>query len=129
VLSAGEFLPNYDPGVKASALSTGGSLTLIESTIEGGPPRHVHSHEDEGFYLLDGSLTVYCGDDVFEAGARSFVFLPRGVPHHFRTSSGPATMLLIVTPGGIEEYFREVRRTSDPVEQDQIGEKYGIHRV
>ena len=28
--------------VKASGRSTGGSLTLIEVTIDGGPPRHTH---------------------------------------------------------------------------------------
>jgi hypothetical protein len=40
-------------GIKASAASTGGSLTLIESIIHGGPPRHVHAHEDESLYVLD----------------------------------------------------------------------------
>ncbi len=28
------------------------SLTLIEATIDGGPPRHIHSREDESFYVL-----------------------------------------------------------------------------
>jgi mannose-6-phosphate isomerase-like protein (cupin superfamily) len=125
----GAGLSGGDPGIKASAASTGGSLTLIESRIQGGPPRHVHTHEDESFYVLDGSLTVHCGDDVFEADPRSFVFLPRRVPHHFETKAGQATVLLIVTPGGLEAYFREVNAAPDESSQHQIGARYGIHLV
>jgi hypothetical protein len=33
------------------------------------------------------------------------VFLPRNLPHVFRSVGGPATALLIVTPGGLDEYF------------------------
>jgi len=89
----------------------------------------VHTHEDESFYVLDGSLTVYCGDEIFEAGPRDFVFLPRGVPHHFTTDSRPATVLLLVTPGGIEAYFREINQARDQATQQQVSIKYGIHQV
>jgi mannose-6-phosphate isomerase-like protein (cupin superfamily) len=129
MLVDGESLPGADAGTKASAASTGGSLTLVESRIEGGPPRHVHAREDESFYVLDGTLSVSCGDDVFEAGPRSYVFLPRGVPHHFNTVSGPATVLLIVTPGGIEAYFREIREAMDEQSQLSVGTKYDIRQV
>jgi hypothetical protein len=42
-LAAGRGLPQHpdDPGIKASAASTGGALTLIESRLSSGPPRHV----------------------------------------------------------------------------------------
>jgi mannose-6-phosphate isomerase-like protein (cupin superfamily) len=129
VLMEGEGVPGAAPGIKASAASTGGSLTLIESRIQGGPPRHVHAHEDESFYVLDGNLSVSCGDDIFEAGPRCYVFLPRGVPHHFNTISGPATVLLIVTPGGIEAYFDEIREAVDEQSQVNVGAKYDIRQV
>jgi Cupin domain len=46
----------------------------MESQIDDGPPLHVHDHEDESFYVLEGTVRVRCGGDVFEAGPRSFVF-------------------------------------------------------
>jgi mannose-6-phosphate isomerase-like protein (cupin superfamily) len=55
-------------------------LTVMESLIRGGPPLHVHHHEDESFYVLDGRVTVRCGGDVFEAGPRSFVFQAGALP-------------------------------------------------
>jgi hypothetical protein len=46
----GEGVPDQGPEVKASGRSTGGSLTLIELDIDGGPPRRTHTREDESFY-------------------------------------------------------------------------------
>src|SRR2546427_410397 len=80
--------------VKASRSSTGGCLTLIESHTRGGAPMHVHSRDDECFYVLDGAIAVQCGDERFEAGPRSFVFLPHGIPHAWDVSGeGAATLL------------------------------------
>lgn len=131
VLPAGQGLPQHpdEPGIKASAVSTGGSLTLIESTLTSAPPRHVHDREDESFYVLDGSLTAYCGADVLPAGKGSFVFLPRGVPHHFTIDSGRVTVLLIATPGGIEDYFREISAAPDATARQAVQDSYGIHRA
>jgi hypothetical protein len=51
-----EFLRSYlapagtgladDPGLKASRWSTGGALSVFETTIAEGPPLHVHDRED-----------------------------------------------------------------------------------
>jgi hypothetical protein len=65
----GEGVPDRGPDVKASGRSTGGSLTVIEATIDGGPPRHTHSREDESFYVLTGTLDVECGEDRFRANS------------------------------------------------------------
>ena len=48
-----------------------------------GPGRHVHTHEDEAIYVISGVLTVEVGDQRYEAGPESLVWLPRGVPHIF----------------------------------------------
>jgi mannose-6-phosphate isomerase-like protein (cupin superfamily) len=108
VVGPGEGVPGRAPEVKASGRSTGGSPTVIEITIDGGPPRHTHSREDESFYVLTGTLEVECGKDRFRAGPGSFVFLPRNLPHVFWSVGGPATALLIVSPGGLDEYFAEL---------------------
>ena len=56
------------PGLNASRRATGGALSVFETSIDdAGPPLHVHDREDEGFYVLDGDLSVRCGGDVFDA--------------------------------------------------------------
>ena len=112
--------------MKASQHSTGGALSVFETTVEGGPPLHVHDREDECFYVLDGELSVRCGGDVFDAPAGSFVFLPRGRPHRFWTRDKPARLLLIAVPGGIEDYFSQINNASDEAELHRIGALYGI---
>jgi mannose-6-phosphate isomerase-like protein (cupin superfamily) len=118
-----------DPGLQASRQSTGGALSVFETTIGAGPPLHVHDRDDECFYALDGALSVRCGDEVFDAGAGSFVFLPRGRPHRFRAAGPAARLLLIAVPAGIEDYFREINAASSDDERTRIGDRYGIRVV
>jgi mannose-6-phosphate isomerase-like protein (cupin superfamily) len=118
-----------DPGLKASRRSTGGALSVFETSIGAGPPLHVHDHEDECFYVLDGELSIRCGDDAFDAAAGSFVFLPRGRPHRFWAPGPAARLLLIAVPGGIEDYFAEINAASTDAERTRIGERYGIRVV
>src|SRR5262249_59416048 len=117
------------PGLKPPRHSTGGALTVIETRIGAGPPLHVHDREDECFYVLDGELSIRCGDDSFGAAAGSFVFLPRRRPHRFSAAGGPARLLLIAVPGGIEDYFREINAPSSDAERPRIHARPGLPRV
>jgi quercetin dioxygenase-like cupin family protein len=128
VLGPGEGVEG-DAALKASGASTGGSLTLIESRTRGGAPWHVHSREDECFYVLEGTLTVHCGAETFTAGPRSFVFLPRGVPHAWDVAGDEATLLIITTPGGFEAFLRDLHAAALPLSDeaaDRIAAKYGL---
>jgi quercetin dioxygenase-like cupin family protein len=104
-LDAGQGLAPAQPDLKASAGTTGGQLTVFTLSLNGGPPRHTHTREDESIYLISGRLEVECDGEEFEATPGSFVFLPRQRPHTFRSTGGTARGLLIVTPGGLENYF------------------------
>jgi mannose-6-phosphate isomerase-like protein (cupin superfamily) len=102
--------------VKATAATTGGAYGLVESLIAPGfsPPLHVHHREDEAFYVLDGELTMRCGDRSFRAAAGSFVFLPRDVPHTFVVEGNrPARMLTLLSPGGGEGLFVDGGRAAE----------------
>jgi mannose-6-phosphate isomerase-like protein (cupin superfamily) len=118
-----------DPGLKASQHSTGGTLSVFETTIEAGPPLHVHDQEDECLCVLAGELSVRCGSDTFDAPAGSFVFLPRGRPHRFRAKDQPAKLLLITVPGGIEDYFHQINNATTDEQRDRIGEQHSIRVV
>jgi mannose-6-phosphate isomerase-like protein (cupin superfamily)/catechol 2,3-dioxygenase-like lactoylglutathione lyase family enzyme len=132
LLGPGQGVPGSGPDLKASHASTGGAITLIESRTTGGAPMHVHSREDECFYVVEGTIAVRCGDEIFEAGPRSFVFLPRGIPHDWDVAGGgEATVLIITVPGGFENFLHEHHAAgSQPNEvKDQIAAKYGIRWV
>src|SRR5499427_4851546 len=109
------FLSNHMT-IKATVASTGGAFGLVESLIAPGfsPPLHVHHREDESFWVLEGELTMRCGDRSFRAGPGSFVFLPRDVPHTFVVEGeAPARMLTLLTPGGGEGVFIEGGRPAE----------------
>src|SRR5688572_27294333 len=105
MLRAGEGVT--DSSTKASVASTGGMFTLIETRTTGGAPLHVHTREDEYFYVLEGTITVRLGDERFEAGARSFVFLPRNIPHEWDVVGEEATLLMMTTPAGLDTFLGE----------------------
>jgi mannose-6-phosphate isomerase-like protein (cupin superfamily) len=126
ILQAGENCPGCVNGLKASVGSTSGGFTLIESCTAGGAPWHVHSREDEYFYVIEGEITVWCGQETFQAGPRSFVFLPRGIPHAWDVkSAGKATVLMMTVPAMLDEFLREFH-AAKPDQRDAVGQKYGL---
>ena len=131
VLQAGQGVIQQDPSLKASHESTAGGLTLIESHTHGGAPLHVHAREDECFYVLEGKITVTCGDQVFEAGPRSFVFLPRGIPHTWGVVGGTADVLILTVPGGFEKFMQAYHAAGQESNEvkDQIAARYGIQFI
>ena len=94
----------------ATGEDTGGRYALWEAVVPpgGGPPPHVHSREQEGFYVLEGEITFTVGDQRLVAGAGTFANLPVGTPHSFTNEGGrPARMLISVAPAGLEKMFFE----------------------
>src|SRR4051794_23648975 len=83
---------------KATAETTGGTLTAIECEAApgGGPPPHVHEHEDESFYVLDGTFEIVLGDKRVLAGPGDYAFVPRGTPHRFANAGDDVGRLLIL---------------------------------
>ena len=96
--------------VLLSVKDTGGAFSLIHGfEIKGlEPPPHIHTREDESFYLLDGEITYKAGDKVMNARKGNWVFLPRGIQHSFQVITDQAEVLMHLSPGGFEDYFIEM---------------------
>ena len=77
---------------KVTGKETGGLYSIVEVLEPHGAaaPLHVHHNEDEAFYILEGEMTFYVGEEAYKAGPGSFVFGPKDVPHTYTVDSGPA---------------------------------------
>src|SRR5437867_9188857 len=89
---------------------TNGRYALWEAFVSpgGGPPPHVHSREEEGFYILEGEITFTIGNQRLVASAGTFANMPVGTPHSFKNESSTAVVpagaatgpIVVTTPGG-----------------------------
>jgi quercetin dioxygenase-like cupin family protein len=94
----------------ATGEDTNGTYALWEAIVPpgGGPPPHVHSREEEGFYVLEGEITFTVNGQHVVAKAGTFANMPVGTPHAFKNESDrPAKMLISVAPAGLENMFFE----------------------
>lgn len=101
----------------ATGEDTGGKYAMWEAIVPpgSGPPPHIHSREEEAFYILEGEITFQIGEQRFVAIAGTFANMPVGSLHSFKNESGkPAKMLISVAPAGLEEMFFEVGQPVDP---------------
>jgi quercetin dioxygenase-like cupin family protein len=96
--------------IKATAADTGGQFTIVEVTCATGfeAPLHVHHREDEAFWILDGQVTLYVGEEEIEARAGDYAFGPRDIPHRYTVGDAGCRMLFICTPGGFEGLVRDM---------------------
>ena len=116
---------------KIDAADTGGRFSVVHHPIAAralAAPLHRHHHEDEYSFVLEGRLGALLGDEVVIAEAGSWVFKPRGQWHTFwAAGEGPCRIIEVISPGGFEDYFREVAAAWGDVEAfARISEKYRL---
>lgn len=128
---------------KVLSSATGGSVSIVEHTLPSkllAAPPHKHQYEDEVSYILEGEVAVLQGDEVTIAGPGSYVVKPRGIFHTFwNPGIEPARMIEVISPGGFENYFRELaplvpaNAAPDINGLFALGQRYGLefamHRV
>jgi quercetin dioxygenase-like cupin family protein len=98
-----------------TAQDTNGQLALLEQRCSpaGDTPPHIHTHEDEAFYVLEGRLRATIGDDSVVADPGECVFLPRGVPHALHAETPEVRGLVLITPAGFERFFVSVGQPAE----------------
>jgi quercetin dioxygenase-like cupin family protein len=117
--------------IKATGIETGDLYSILEVLEPQGAraPFHLHSKEDEAFYVLEGEVTFRIGDETIQARPGSFVFGPKDVPHTYTVDSGPARLLFLLSPAGFEGFVEAISkpaktptlppsRSEDPSDED-----------
>jgi quercetin dioxygenase-like cupin family protein len=116
----------------ATGHETGGRYAMWEAIVPpgSGPPLHVHSREEEAFYVIEGEITFQLNDDLIQAPAGTFVNMPIGSLHRFSNQSDkPARMIITIAPAGLEEMFFEVGKPLDACDHPQPPTKAEIDHL
>ncbi len=90
---------------------TGSALSqwVEEVPVGIGPPMHIHHKEQELFRILSGEFRFWCAGATFESRTGDTVLIPSGAPHTFKNiGQDTGTLLITMTPGGLERFFDEV---------------------
>ena len=133
--------PGQDPvppgrsfSLKLRGGETGDSIMMFEETVPAGTKStfHLHHHSDEVAYVLSGEITFKIGDEVTVGGPGTCAFVPRGVPHAWKsTGAETGRVLFLYTPakagGLIEEQQRTGRNFASMTEREsaELRQRYG----
>lgn len=118
--------------IRVSGEMTGGAFMIMEEHEPLDTPLHMHAHEDEMFYALEGDHVIQVGDEEHRIGPQGFVFAPRGIPHaQRRVVARTGSVLILVAPAGLEGFFRELAAADSagelgPDAYARASQRYGI---
>lgn len=103
--------------VMADTEQTSSVHSFIDELIPQGPSAAPHIHEvaEEIFYILDGEMTFFTGDEwqPLKAKPNSLVVVPKGTKHAFQIDTPTVHLVNIYTPAGFEHI---IGATSFPAE-------------
>ena len=99
--------------VKADGDETASRYSISEWWLDPdtrGPGAHSHD-EDDVFYVLEGTMSIFVDGRWVDAERGSFVLVPGGVVHDFENrSSARAGVLNVSAPGGFEDDMPGIAR-------------------
>ena len=116
--------------IKVSQKDTNGDLSVFEyvGKEKGGPPLHVHPHQDEIFFIVQGEYLFQVGEEKHTLKAGDTIFLPRTVPHAFAQLTDNGTMFFLFQPSGkMEDYFRAIGNLTSPPTPEQGAKIFADH--
>ena len=106
--------PGRSAALKLLGGATGGSVMLFEETVPAGTMStfHLHHDSDEVAYVLSGEVTFKIGDEVTVGSPGTCAFMPRGVPHAWKsTGAETGRVLFLYTPAKAGGLIEEQQRT------------------
>jgi mannose-6-phosphate isomerase-like protein (cupin superfamily) len=96
-----------------SSEQTEGQFCLLENSSGGQSktPIHVHAHDDETIYVIEGHLTAILDGEAKILSPGESIFLKRGIPHQLMNPGDrPVRYILIGTPGIFDRFLAEAGR-------------------
>jgi quercetin dioxygenase-like cupin family protein len=116
---------------KVLTRDTNSELFIIEHTThqKGGPPHHIHPHQDEWFYVIEGEFLFEVGHDRVTLRPGGSILAPRDLPHAWAfVGNHGGKMLISYNPAGkMEAFFREVTKANSMPPQDKaLFEKFDL---
>jgi mannose-6-phosphate isomerase-like protein (cupin superfamily) len=97
--------------VLLSGEDTGAAYSLVELRVAPGKgiARHIHTREEEAYFVLSGELEATIGDDVFILKAGETLIAPRDIPHALRNPGKVANhYLTLFSPSGFEGFLEAI---------------------
>lgn len=114
--------------IRTTSEEANGAYSVLEVVAgpRNGVPLHVHDNEEEHFIILGGKAIIANGDSRAEVGAGASVTIGKGVHHAWCNPSEDTSlhMLVLFTPGGLEELFRRNAGT-EPADMIALADKFG----
>lgn len=100
--------------ILAAAADTGGAFEVFEMNCprDSGPPPHAHPWS-ESYSVIEGSVDVTIGEKTIHATAGCFFHIPAGAIHSHRITSEEAKFVIVTSPGGAADFFRDVDSETD----------------
>lgn len=97
-------------------------------TAKGGPPLHIHLHQDEWFYVVEGDYKFQVGEDIHFLRAGDTIFLPRKLAHAFVQLSDTGKMVVTYMPAGkMEAFFALTDSWSTPPSKEEVDLAFENH--
>jgi mannose-6-phosphate isomerase-like protein (cupin superfamily) len=122
------FLDNCALIHASSADTSGFALLEVDAPPGSQPPLHVHREEGEVWFVLEGEITLWVGDETHTLRPGQFLFGPPRIPHTIRMGQRGARYLVIAGER-FEAFVRAVSALDgapDPVEMTRLAAKHGI---
>lgn len=108
----GDLLDAISVRHRLTGWQTDDACYLLEVEFEPGAGNrlHVHHHEDEIAYVLEGVLSVRLQEGTIEIGPGGVGYLPKGIPHAISNPLATTSRYIFVAiPGGnLEHFFDEL---------------------
>jgi mannose-6-phosphate isomerase-like protein (cupin superfamily) len=124
----GQIVIKADPRTGSGRLAVGSQQLYVGAGIR----VHRHEGEDEVLWVQDGSGTAIIGDTRKPVEKGAFVYIPQGVWHGVENPQNEMRLLWIVSPPGLENFFREVGtppgvepRKLTPEQLNDVARKHG----